>query len=217
MPAKHFKQKIFRLFSTRFLIRHNLRKFVASSLANQEFGVVLDIGAGKSPYRSLVKCRQYICLDIEDRGGCEQVIIADANETWPVASNSIDLILATEVLEHIKKPASFLQEAQRVLKPGGCLVLTTPFVWPLHEAPNDYFRYTKFGLDFLLKQAGLSRIKIIPSNGYLYSMCQLAVVNLRAKVFLPLVFFLNSLALLFHKFEKNKEFYLSNFVIAEKK
>ncbi len=216
MKILKIKNKFFALLSSRYLIRRNIRKFVYNSVKNKQFSIVLDVGAGKSPYKKIIKHNKYICLDIENRGNCENLVLIDANKEWPIKDNYADLVLATETLEHIRKPQEFIKEVYRVLRPGGILILTTPFVWPLHEEPNDYFRYTKYGLKMFLKNAGFKFIKIKESNGYCYTMLQLLIINLRAKIFYPFVFLVNLVALLFFNKAKNKKFYLSNFVIAKK-
>ena len=60
--------------------------------------------------------------------------------------------MCTEVLEHLKNPFIAVKEIKRVLKPSGKLILTTRFIFSLHDAPNDYFRYTKYGLKELFKE-----------------------------------------------------------------
>ncbi len=60
----------------------------------------------------------------------------------PLEDGSFDTVLMTEVLEHLEEPARGLAEAGRLLRPGGKLILTTPFMWPLHEEPRDFFRYS---------------------------------------------------------------------------
>ena len=61
-------------------------------------------------------------------------------------------MLCTEVLEHLPEPQKAVDEFFRVLKPGGTLLLTTRFLFPIHDAPHDYFRYTKYGLRHLLRR-----------------------------------------------------------------
>jgi len=115
---------------------------------------VLDLGSAKSPYSKWFPNR--ISVDIDERSGAD--IIADAQNV-PLSSESQNFILCTEMLEHVKNPEKVVQEIYRLLKPGGVIVLTTRFVYGLHETPNDYFRYTKYGLKFLFKEFDIIDIK----------------------------------------------------------
>lgn len=71
--------------------------------------------------------------------------------TFPIDSCSIDGVICTQVLEHVANPESLISEIERVLKPGGKLILTVPFLWQQHEKPYDFTRFTSFGLRRLLE------------------------------------------------------------------
>lgn len=119
-------------------------------------GVLLDAGCGSMPYRPLVlpQVERYIGFDRERRaGGVEYV--GDVEDLRPVPSASVDTILCSEVLEHVAHPHDALAAFRRVLRPGGVLILTVPFMARLHEEPHDFFRYTEHGLRALLADAGL--------------------------------------------------------------
>lgn len=124
-------------------------------------GVVLDVGAGAQPYRPLVPATaSYRAIDsvlARDGFGYD---IPDTEyfegERWPVEDASVDLVLATETLEHIPDPAVFLAEARRVLRPGGRLLLTVPFAARWHYVPHDYWRFTPSSLRDLLVAAGFA-------------------------------------------------------------
>jgi len=112
---------------------------------------MLDVGCGTSPFREFFSNMDYTGVDkFEER---EDIIQADAHEL-PFEENSFDLVLCTEVIEHTEKPRKVLSEINRVLKDGGELILTTPQTWCLHYEPNDYYRYTKYGLEHLLEDQG---------------------------------------------------------------
>ena len=83
--------------------------------------------------------------------------------TLPFSDNTFEFILCAEVLEHLHTPHQAIAEMGRVLKPGGMLILTTRFVFPIHDAPHDYFRYTKYGLQHLFK--GWEIIELSPETG----------------------------------------------------
>jgi len=82
----------------------------------------------------------------------------------PLHDASVDSALLTEVLEHCPDPEGVLREIARVLKPGGFVFLTVPFIWPIHTVPYDEFRYTPFALRRLLTQAGFQN-PIIEATG----------------------------------------------------
>ena len=78
-------------------------------------------------------------------------IVGDAQE-MPFADATYSTILCTEVLEHIPDPQKAVDEMYRVLKPGGTLILTTRFLFPVHDAPGDYWRFTPYGLQALFSK-----------------------------------------------------------------
>ena len=119
-------------------------------------GRLLDVGCGSSPYRALFSHCAYVGLDI-DSPTTRRIGTADLfydGKTFPIATNSFDSILCNQVLEHVFEPDHFVGEMARVLRPGGKLVLSVPFVWDEHEQPYDYARYSSFGLQALLKRNG---------------------------------------------------------------
>lgn len=124
-------------------------------------GRLLDVGCGSEPYRSLFTVDAYIGLDI-DTEASRQKGIADHlydGTAFPFANESFDSVLCNQVLEHVFNPDAFLSEIARILKPGGRLLLTVPFVWDEHEQPYDYARYSSFGLRALLEKQGLTVVR----------------------------------------------------------
>ena len=91
-------------------------------------------------------------------------ILADAYRL-PFGEGAFDVVLCTEVLEHLHTPAAALAEMYRVLKPDGKLLLTTPFAYPIHYAPTDYYRYTRFGLLHLLGQWDVETLTEATTDG----------------------------------------------------
>lgn len=120
-------------------------------------GRTLDLGAGEQKYRSLVEqaCSQYISIDAFS----ETDVRGDAS-TLPFKADVFDTIVCTQVIEHLQTPWVAMQEIHRILKPGGHLLLSAPFLYPYHGSPYDYFRYTKEGLITLLKHGELQVVKI---------------------------------------------------------
>lgn len=133
-------------------------------------GLLLDVGCGWSPYRSVVlgpgsAVTQYVGLDLEGGQYSRQPDLTWDGITIPLPDASVDCAMATEVLEHVRDPGAVLKEIFRVLVPGG-FFLTVPFLWPLHDMPNDEYRYTPFSLERVLKQAGFSEIRIEATGGW---------------------------------------------------
>jgi SAM-dependent methyltransferase len=120
-------------------------------------GRLLDVGCGSKPYRRYFRQQEYVGLDIDTKAN-RQAGVADFfydGVRFPFQDASFDAVLCNQVLEHVFNPQEFLGEIRRVLKPGGRLLLTVPFVWDEHEQPYDCARYTSFGLRHLFEQQGL--------------------------------------------------------------
>ncbi len=128
-------------------LSHNTRKELSRLKAN----AVLDVGAGDKRYKDSIYCIKYIALDVS--GNLD--VIADA-AFLPFKDDSFDMIICTQVLEHVKNPFLILEEFNRVLRAKGIIFLTVPTVMYLHEIPDDYFRYTKYGIEYLLKKNNFS-------------------------------------------------------------
>jgi len=204
------------LSGTRFLVRRLHIKFIIKQTAGREFGTVVDVGAGRAPYKKFIKCEKYVPLDIENLYNVPDMIVCDLNRAMPLQNSFCDLVIMTETLEHVKKPQFVLSEIFRILKPGGKLLMTSPFVWPVHGSPNDHFRYTNFGIEYLLKENGFQDISVKPSNGYIYTMCQLLVINCRRFLLRPFVLAINIFGYLIGSKTGSKNFPLGQQAVAKK-
>ncbi|WP_167342347.1 class I SAM-dependent methyltransferase [Nonlabens sp. SY33080] len=143
-------------------------------------GDLLDIGCGKMPYKEYIlenaAVDSYLGLDIENALIYDETVKPDV--TWdgvqmPFKDASFDTAFGTEVLEHCPEPDVTLKEVYRVLKSDGVFFFTVPFLWNLHEAPNDYYRYTPFALELHLKEAGFQDIELYATGGWHASMAQM--------------------------------------------
>jgi SAM-dependent methyltransferase len=117
-------------------------------------GRLLDVGAGERPYEPWYgpRCSHAVSTDVAPHDGLSTRSMAEA---LPFADDSFDVVLLTEVLEHVDDHARTLDEVVRVLAPGGTVVVTVPFMYPVHEAPHDHRRFTHHGLEHLLVERGL--------------------------------------------------------------
>lgn len=145
--------------------RHErLRYQVAGKLCS---GWVLDIGCGRQPLRKYLpgEC-DYVALDHPTTGAwydAKPNVQADASRL-PFADKIFDTIVCLEVLEHLPPPQAALREARRLLKPEGRLIISTPFLYPIHDAPNDYQRWTRHGLELLARSSGF-RVESLRGQG----------------------------------------------------
>jgi len=136
---------------------------------------VLDVGAGDAPYRELFGHVRYQTSDwaLSQYESAIPVDYVAPGHSLPVPDHTFDAVLFTQVLEHVPNPQAVLNELFRVLRPGGRLYLSAPFVWQVHEAPYDYFRYTASGLHSMLSEAGFRRTDITPRNDVFQTLAQL--------------------------------------------
>jgi len=131
--------------------------------------LVLDAGAGDSPYRHFFKHVVYEGADIcaRDARKYPHVKYQCDLSRIPVPSERYDLVLCTQVLEHVPNPISVLVELHRVLKQNGRLWISAPLYFQEHETPFDYFRYTQYGWRAMLSAAGFEVERIEWAQGYL--------------------------------------------------
>ncbi len=127
-------------------------------------GVLLDAGCGNRPFAEWYAPRvaSVVGLDAAPLDGVDVVGFADR---LPFADGSFDTVLATEVLEHVGDLEHAVLDIVRVLKPGGYVLVTVPFLYPVHEAPYDFRRLTHFGLRAVLERHGLDVVKLEAKGG----------------------------------------------------
>lgn len=159
-----------------YIPRHALLKAVKRELANFH-GTILDVGCGHMPYKPLLtqpgsRVTRYIGLDLPDTVYAKADMIWDG-KTIPLPNESVDSAMVTEVFEHCPEPEVVMKEVYRVLKPGGFMFFSVPFLWPLHCAPHDEYRYTPFSLRRHLANSGFSSIAIRAAGGWHLSMAQM--------------------------------------------
>jgi SAM-dependent methyltransferase len=125
---------------------------------------VLDLGCGNSPYRQWMKnVSAYVPYDADASSMGAQIV--GSAQSLPFSDSAFDSLLCTQVLEHVERPWLVLDEIARVSRPGSFIVLSAPQAWRIHEAPYDYFRFTKYGMEALLKRSGLMIVDCVPQGG----------------------------------------------------
>ncbi|MDX1414532.1 MAG: methyltransferase domain-containing protein [Candidatus Promineifilaceae bacterium] len=132
---------------------------------------VLDAGSGEGRYKEYFTHTRYVGLDLAvgdvtwDYSDLDA--IGDLCEI-PFPDNTFDAAVCIQTLEHVNNPFRVISEIGRVLKPGGRFYLAAPMTWHQHQKPHDFFRYTSFGFEHLLQQAGMHIVEIRPVGGYFW-------------------------------------------------
>ncbi|HLO72073.1 MAG TPA: methyltransferase domain-containing protein [Flavipsychrobacter sp.] len=147
-------------------------------------GDLLDIGCGNKPYRPFFdgKLTSYIGCDIIQSDKNLVDIICPATDI-PLADNCKDTVFSTQVIEHVADHRKLLSEAFRILKPGGHLIVSGPMAWEHHEEPYDFFRFTRYGFEYILTETGFTDIIIVPNGGKWAMVGQLLHNSLRSSCY----------------------------------
>ncbi len=128
---------------------NDLKFLIEKYLSQNGKAIVIDFGSRESPYKAffLRQAHQFLMADLisgNDQHGIDIKIDKEGYLHHP--SHSVDVVLSLQVLEHVSNVDLYLEEARRVLKPGGMLWLSTHGMWPYHPTPEDYSRWTLSGL-----------------------------------------------------------------------
>lgn len=152
---KFVKHKILAgLYAVGFLSKMARKDFSRFIKRYASKGKTLDVGSAQGPYKNFFPNR--VSTDIVAGEGV--AVVADVH-SLPFKDGEFETVLCTEALEHFYNPFQAVAEMRRVLKKGGTLILTTRFIFPLHETPHDYFRFTEYGLRHLLKDFEILQIE----------------------------------------------------------
>jgi SAM-dependent methyltransferase len=121
---------------------------------------LLDYGCGNKPYMSLFqeKFPRYMGADLA--GNSDADLIIDSQGKVNASDEIFDCVLSSQVLEHVTDPQTYLNEARRLLRPGGSLIVSTHGIWPYHPDPTDFWRWTGDGLQAEIRKAGFDIMNI---------------------------------------------------------
>lgn len=135
-------------------------------------GRVLDAGAGRLAWRGLLQhyASEYLPIDRSPTHR-DLACVADLQGGLPLRDSSVDTIFCCSVLEHAPEPWRILPEFRRVLRSSGHVILSVPFLYHLHGAPQDYFRFTRYGVGRLAAAAGFDILEIDAGGGIGHSLC----------------------------------------------
>ncbi len=159
-----------------FIIRRALWKEIKLYAKNAN-GNILDFGCGSKPYETaFTNCDSYTGLDIEESGhnhSNSRIDVFYDGKNLPFSDDTFDKIVSFEVLEHLSDPDASVAEFARVLRFGGELFITIPFIYGEHEIPYDFQRWTSFGIINLLKKHHFRIISIQKLNPNFAALAQL--------------------------------------------
>jgi SAM-dependent methyltransferase len=136
---------------------------------------VVDLGAGDGPYRELFGHVAYSTVDWGNSPHEDAIAVdvVSSIDQLPFEDASFDAAMLTQVIEHVPAPELVLREAFRVVRPGGALLVTVPFIWEEHERPFDFYRYSSAGVQHVIESAGFTDVVVRPRSDCFSTLAQL--------------------------------------------
>lgn len=173
--------------------------------------VAIDIGSARSPYKELLERRGYAVktLDVSDEFSPDVVGAAGATG---LADASVDVVVCTQVLEHLEDPAGAVCEFLRILKPGGALIVSAPHIWFYHPQPGDFWRFTQEGMLHLLQSRGFEVKQLRLARGSFAALMQVVaflIYGVFGRVAAPVFALLNVAGIVGDKLFYNELFSLN--------
>ncbi|MEN3001829.1 MAG: class I SAM-dependent methyltransferase [Armatimonadota bacterium] len=193
-------------------------------------GDILDVGCGNKPYQDWFgHIRTYVGLDIYP--GEKVDVVVQPTERWPFPDSSFDVVICTQVLEHVESLQHTLNEIMRVLRPGGVLIASFPFIYNEHGEPNDFRRFSAYGARQLFSEWDIQLVERQGGIGTTLALLLLnwidAQLSLSDKVrwlkgvllplWLPFCLLCNGVALLVDRIDLTGKFYSNVLVVCLKK
>jgi SAM-dependent methyltransferase len=112
-------------------------------------GPILEVGSkdygSTSSFRDFYQGTEYVGLDMSEGKGVD-VVVDLTKAIAPLRENQFGLAICCSVLEHVEKPWVFARHLTSVVRPGGLLFMSVPWVWRYHAYPDDYFRFSHRGV-----------------------------------------------------------------------
>jgi ubiquinone/menaquinone biosynthesis C-methylase UbiE len=192
------------------LLDRYIHKTARTDILKYAKGKILDVGCGDKPFFTYIESQAeyYIGIDypkqMQENSNIEIYASADL---LPLKNQTFDFVIISQVLEHLENPGEALKEIFRILNPKGHVFVSWPFLYPIHEEPRDFYRYTVYGMSHLAEQAGFIIESIIPTTGFWISIFCLISKHLYSKsrllyqLLLPLLLLLKLLCITMNKID----------------
>ena len=182
---------------------------------------VLDAGAGELRHKIYFPDQHYIGVDLavgDDAWDYGRLDVMADLKAMPFATGAFDAAISIVTLEHVCEPQKALAEIARVMKPSAALLIIVPMEWEEHQQPHDFFRYTRYGLSYLLEEAGFDIVSMNPVGGIFRVLSRRCFMALKvvwwfAPVLLPMGIILPFL----DRFDTEKNSTLGFICIAQRK
>ncbi|MCD8484173.1 class I SAM-dependent methyltransferase [Candidatus Woesebacteria bacterium] len=188
-------------------------------------GDFLDAGAGKLAYRSLLQEHGDTYTSSDFQKVHKDLDVVTDIEKMSFKSKKFDVVFCSQVLEHVPHPWHAMGEIYRVLKPSGTAIITVPMLGYIHNAPYDFYRYTRYGLQMLAEDAGFTVLEITPIGGffaflgYVFAtvISPLYGIPVIGKLLVPLLYPLYWVLLQLDRMTKNESLFPLNYLLVVKK
>lgn len=155
--------------------RINLQSWFADAVRQHVtpgYGSIINIGAGGEVAQWVERAGlNAMSIDIDPDRNPD--IVADVEDLSFLENETVSHVFCVEVLEHIPRPHIAVGELYRIMQPGAVIIGSTPFLLGIHDAPSDYFRYTKHGLMVLFEK--FEMLDLRERNGYFHAISVLVL------------------------------------------
>ena len=147
-----------------FLIKRSINCKIESELSSKS-DKILDMGCGNKPHYHKVIKSGIVCLDIEKTSKAH--LVSDADKL-PFKPNSFDKVVSVNSFYYFRNPFNVAESTANILKKNGKFVLVLPFFYPIHDSPDDKYRFTEYGLRALLE--GKFKIERLEAIGGIFTL-----------------------------------------------
>ena len=177
-----FPTKLGIWFNPYYFARRNIANKI-NKYSNLITGKCMDFGCGSKPYEKLFETDEYYGVEIESDSKINGITYYDGKHL-PFENDYFDSIVSFQVFEHVINLDEIVVELNRVLKKGGYMLISVPFLWAEHLKPYDYRRFSSFGIQEYLKKNGFEIIAYEKCGNFIEAIFQMKNVFINETLFL---------------------------------